>query len=150
MTSFEQRPRLQMGMDFWPVFFKESLGSPWVIQPEGVATPIVEPQTQFVFLSKPLKSDALHNMIQRMAVAVKLGPEDLSFIFSEENFNELVRSWSQAKRIMIFSDEAPSMGYFLTEGDQQIMWTHSLEALKQKTELKKETWEHLKKFVSQQ
>ncbi len=136
-------------MDFWPVFYKESLGSPWVISPQGEAVIIPEPQTPYVFLSRPLKDKSFQTMMEKMAVALKLESTQLTFLFSEEKPEELINPWNRSKKIMVFTDHAPlGLGIFFGSGKHQLMWTHSVERLHQQTELKKETWEHLKSFVS--
>jgi hypothetical protein len=139
-------------MDFWPAYFKESLGEPWLIQPEGqiaaVGT-VQEPQQAIIFLTTPLEDPSLQVMMEKMVSAIKLSAHQVAFEYKEVAQFEEVSQWSSAKKIMVFGKEffPQSLGSKFMMGVHQVLVTHSLSDLKHQPELKKETWEHLKSFA---
>lgn len=138
-------------MDFWPAYFKASLGEPWVIQPEVVNAPqseIIEPLAPVVFVTKPLSQDSLMLMMEKMVLAIKLSAGDVSFEFSEDLSLSAVSQWESPKKVMVFgSDFQSSFGKVESLGACKVIVTHSLDDLNANPNLKKETWEHLKKFA---
>lgn len=137
-------------MGFWDVFIDESLQKPWVIGPEEPTSPgPQEPVTDKVFIVSQGLSDDLYVMISKMILALKYKAEDVT-ILEVDGFNvDFIQEWQTSKKILFFGQSFPgTFGEFSHLFGNQILTTHDLESLKDNIELKKQTWEHLKRYAS--
>ena len=140
-------------MDFWSVFFDESLQSPWVIEPKKVADVqgetgvLVSTPYAFVFSGDPDQTTSV--MLSKMVLAIKLSPEEVTLAeWDGEEMNEL-KMVGEPKKILFFGSHFPgSFGQVRNWYGHQVIQTHSLSQLVSSPDLKKETWFHLKKFAS--
>ncbi len=158
-------------MDFWSVFFKESLQNPcWEIFrgqvsvnggqerisgrmtdsratlfQGGSKTPF--PDTFRIFVFPPDTSAELHAMMEKMVSALGYKPDEVSFLGLSEKELDKIENSQGSRNILFFGDQYPGLfGEFVEWSGHKIMKTHGLDLLKEQPELKKKTWGHLQKY----
>ncbi len=155
-------------MDFWSVFFKESLQTPWMWEslqtrvsvntgiPDSQVTLIQRVSQSFsknfrVFVFPPDISEELHGMMKKMVFGLGYKSDEVSLLgLSVEGLDGL-ENCQKSGRVLFFGDQYPGLfGEFVHWSGHKIIKTHGLDLLKSQPELKKETWEHLKKYGSVQ
>ena len=104
-------------------------------------------ETFKIFIFPPEVSGDLYPMMEKMVSALGYRSGEVSFLeLSEEKLDKLKEEGS-SKRILFFGDGYPgAFGQLVEWSGHSIMKTHGLDVLRDQPELKKETWEHLKKY----
>jgi DNA polymerase III psi subunit len=134
-------------MSFWDHYLSDSLQSPWIIGPLVHKKTIKEPKTKKVFILKNDVTDSQYSMISKMILALKYKPNEVTLIELEDTNLEFLKDWQDSKKILLFGkDFTNQFASFINLYGNQLMATHSLNDLEANIELKKQTWQHLKKF----
>lgn len=136
-------------MEFWNVFAEESLQKPWLISNQAHAPEVSEPHQDKIFILPPGTEDSLYAMVAKMIHALKLRPDEVAILELSQAQLSALESWSEGKRILFFGDEYPGeFGDFIHSYGSLAMRTHALDTLATQVDLKKVTWQHLKKYAS--
>jgi DNA polymerase III psi subunit len=136
-------------LDFWSLYMRESLQSPWVILPEreAVSVEVVEPGQKFVFVTGLLNGDE-EALLAKIVAAVKLTDKQLICLQGDSELVQAIGHWSRAHQILFFGDSFPgNFGMSKSWNGQTICRTHSLASLLNQPDLKRQTWQHLKDWV---
>ena len=134
---------------FWDTFLSESLQKPWRILPEtpvGVQIPM--PAAPYVFVFQETMTPEKEEMLSKMVSALKWSEQNVHVLnISFEQLDDLT-AWSKPKGILFFGLDFPGdIGVIKNWFGHRMGQTHSLQSLLDRTELKKQTWQHLKDFA---
>ncbi len=136
-------------MEFWQVYQKESLSSPWLIAPQQIENNLQTwPDQSLLFVIEPTQDPELLEMAQKMRSAIKLTERLLAI--TEVHPNDLANFKNDVflKKMIFFGSDYPGLlGEIIHWQGHQVMKTYSLMELQNHPELKKETWSHLKQFA---
>ena len=135
-------------MDFWSVYFEESLGSPWVVQSQTREEFVSStPSADWVFVTFPV-GEHLKAMMDRMVCALGYETYEVDFYNTSDTSLGFLEAWGEPKKVFIFGNQfSPCLGQPMDWYGHKIMVTHSLEVLEKTPRLKGETWSHLKAFL---
>lgn len=134
---------------FWNTFLAESLQKPWRILPEtSVDTQLPIPKAPYVFIFTEAMVPEKLEMLNKMVAALQWSTKNVQILnISLDQLNDLT-AWSESKAILFFGDEFPGdLGVIKNWYGHRMGLTHSLQKLLDQTELKKQTWQHLKDFA---
>lgn len=137
-------------MNFWDVFYAESLQSPWVIRPENLASDekkIVK--TEYAFIVEPGLGSEAFEMLSKMILAIKLEPDQVTLQELTVHEIDQLQMVGEPKKVLFFGNGFPgTFGQVRNWYGHQVVQSHKISALMENPELKKETWNHLKKYAS--
>ncbi|MEM7647303.1 MAG: hypothetical protein AAF203_10365 [Pseudomonadota bacterium] len=143
-------------MEFWKVFSEESLQKPWLISKPGnepiemdTRSLIPEPSNARVFVYSPGLNEDHLTMVSKMIFALKWKPEQVELLELSLDQMDGLAQWREEKKIIFFGPSFPgSVGEWMNWQGHQIIKTHDLKTLAEQPPLKRDTWEHLKKYAS--
>lgn len=140
---------------FFKSYLKHSLGVDWLlVSPEvnKASTGKGESSYPYAFVtSKKHQGTPLEKMLERMMVAVQQSSETIEVLFVEDRqeWQSHLKQKTASQKFLFFGDSfvQGSPGEWAKEGEHYFMQTHELEDVKKQPPKKRETWEHLQKFV---
>jgi len=134
---------------FWDIFLTESLQKPWRVLPKPTAdSQIPMPIAPYVFVFRETMSDEKEEMLSKMVKALKWSNQKVQILNITLDHVEDLTTWSDAKGILFFGVDFPGdFGLIKNWFGHRIGKTYSLQNLLDQTELKKQTWQHLKNFA---
>ena len=133
---------------FWDTYTRESLQSPWLIdpRPEGSVN-LTQAWPSRLFVIEPGLPPGAYGMLHRMIGALKYKPAQVFILEGDEEKLKALEFQAEPRSLLFFGPHFPGdFGQVLDWSGHQILKTHSVKDLLEKEELKKETWNHLQLF----
>ncbi len=134
---------------FWDTFLAESLQKPWRIQQvRSIETQLPIPKAPHVFVFTETLGPEKVEMLNNMVIALKWSANNVQILnIKLEQLDDLT-VWPEPKAILFFGDEFPGdIGVIKNWYGHRMGQTHSLQKLLEQTDLKRQTWQHLKDFA---
>lgn len=137
------------GMDFLEVFYEECWQAPWMVAPENPHPPAKKSiSTAFAFVVQPGLDDEGYSMLSKMILAIKKEADEVSIVEAGEAEIDELQMVGEPKKIIFFGHSGPAtFGQLRNWYGHQVMGTHCVTRLQQSPGLKKETWNHLKRYA---